>query len=478
MSGMIPANLPAKKGFHIPHPIVLIYILVILMVVLTWIIPSGEFQRVTKRIQDVDRLVTVPGTYHRITQHPVGPQALLLAPIKGFQDGMLIIVFLFVIGGAFAVIQETGTVNMAIRRMASSFSRHPRFQVLIIPALMLVFSLAGSIFGMAEESIPFILVFIPLALSLGYDSLVGTAIPFLGAAAGFAAAFFNPFTVGIAQGLSGLRLYSGLPYRLLTWVIGTTVVITFVMVYAAKIKRDPTRSPVYELDKQRDSSETTISGHADTRLTWRHRAILITFLVGIVVLIYGILKLHWYMEEIAALFLALGVISGFIGGMGPSRISKGFIQGARDMVGVAFVIACGRAILIVAQDGMILDTLLFSASNFISIFPRVATAQMMFLTQAFINFFIHSGTAQAALTMPIMAPLSDLVGITRQTTVYAFQLCEFVNPILPTSAVTMGILGVAKIPWEKWARWFLPLMLIMIVISLIMLVPPVLLNWQ
>ncbi len=466
-----------KRSLRIPHPIVLIYALVLLMVVLTWIVPSGEFQRVTRNVQGVDRLITVPGTYHRVAQQPQGVAALLLSPIRGFQDGMLIIVFLFIIGGAFAVIQETGTVNRAIHRMTESFSRRPRLQVLIIPVLMLVFSLAGSIFGMGEETIPFIMVFVPLAMSLGYDSIVGVAIPFLGAAAGFAAAFFNPFTVGIAQGLAGLRLYSGLPYRLLTWAIGTTVMIAYVMAYAARVKRNPAISPVYDLDRGREKAETVLDGQA-AGLTLRHRLILGTVLAGIIVLVLGILMLKWYMEEIAALFLVIGVLAGFIGGMGPSRVARGFIQGARDMVGVAFVIACGRAVLIVAQEGKILDTLLYDASRLISVFPRVVTAQMMFLIQSVINFFIHSGTAQAALTMPIMTPLSDLVGISRQTTVYAFQLCEFVNPILPTSAVTMGVLGVSRIPWEKWARWFLPLMLILIGVSLVLLVPPVLFNWQ
>lgn len=468
---------PEKKAkFTMPHPIVLIYVLVIMMVVLTWIVPSGEFQRVETKVGGSSRLVTVPGTFHRVEQSPAGLEALLLAPIRGFQDGMLIIVFLFIIGGAFAVINETGTIDLAIKKMAAAFSRHPRSHKFIIPALMLVFSLAGSIFGMCEETIPFIMVFIPLALSLGYDSIVGVAIPFLGAAAGFAAAFFNPFTVGIAQGLSNLPLYSGLKYRLLVWGIGTAITIAFVMVYAAKIKKNPEKSPVYELDKERTPANPA-EGSDISAWNWRHRTVLAIFGAGIVILIFGILIKHWYIEEIAALFMAMGLASGFVAGMNPSKVAQNFVNGARDMIGVAFVIACGRAILIIAQDGKILDTLLYYASNFISLFPRIVAAQMMFLTQSLINFFVHSGTAQAALTMPIMAPLSDLVHITRQTSVFAFQLCEFVNPILPTSAVTMGILGVARIPWDKWARWFLPLMLILMALSMLLLIPPVLMNW-
>jgi uncharacterized ion transporter superfamily protein YfcC len=468
---------PEKKSkFTMPHPIVLIYVLVIMMVILTWIIPSGEFQRVMTKVGGSSRLITVPGTFHRVAQQPAGLEALLLSPIRGFQDGMLIIVFLFIIGGAFNVINATGAIDLAIKKMAAAFSRHPRLHKMIIPALMLVFSLAGSVFGMAEETIPFILIFIPLALSLGYDSIVGVAIPFLGAAAGFAAAFFNPFTVGVAQGLSNLPLYSGLKYRLLVWAIGTSITIAFVMIYAARIKKDPRKSPVYDLDRER-AAVTPAGGHDLSSWCWRHGAVLAVFGLGIVALVLGILVKHWYIEEIAGLFLAMGIAAGFIGGQGPSQLTRNFVAGARDFVGVAFVIACGRAILIVAQDAKVLDTLLYYASNFISMFPRIVTAQMMFLTQCTINFFVHSGTAQAALTMPIMAPMSDLVHITRQTSVFAFQLCEFINPILPTSAVTMGVLGLARIPWDKWARWFLPLMLVLMALSLLLLIPPVLTNW-
>lgn len=465
-----------KKGPKLPHTLVLIYILVVMMYLLTWLVPSGEFDRIQIKVEDTIRTVTKPGTFKYIDKKTVGLEALLIAPIQGFEYGALIIVFLFIIGGAFAVIQATGTIDMAIKKLTDYFSNRPRLQKWVIPVLMVVFSFGGGVFGMCEETIPFILVFIPLALSLGYDSIVGVAIPFLGAAAGFAAAFFNPFTVGIAQGISGLPIYSGLPYRLFVWVIGTAVIIAFVMAYASRIKKNPKLSPVYELDREWLQKKDTNS--IDTsQWNWRNRAILEVFGGGILVLVVGVLVKRWYIMPIAAVFMAMGMISGFIGRLSASDIAKNFVTGAKDMMNVAFIIACGRAILIIAQDGQIMDTLLYYASQLISIFPKVVVAQMMFVIQSTINFFIHSGTAQAALTMPIMAPLSDLVGITRQTSVFAFQLCEFVNPILPTSAVTMGVLGIAKIPWEKWARWFLPLLVMLFILSFILLIPPVLTNW-
>jgi uncharacterized ion transporter superfamily protein YfcC len=252
--------------------------------------------------------------------------------------------------------------------------------------------------------------------------------------------------------------------------------IAYVMVYARRIKRDPRLSPVRDLDLERESAV-----HPDASPSWDARKVtaLVLFTFCMALLVVGVLRWKWYMEEIAVLFFGMGLALGLVGGLGPSRIATVFVAGAKDMVGVVFIVACARALLIIAQDARIMDTLLYAASKGLSALPRAVIAQVMFLIQSGINFLIHSGTAQAALTMPVMAPLADLVGITRQTAVYAFQLCEFVNPILPTSAVTMGVLGAAKIPWDRWARWFFPLMVILVLLSFLLLIPPVLLfRWN
>jgi uncharacterized ion transporter superfamily protein YfcC len=460
------------RRLQMPHTLVIVGGLVVMVLVLSWMVPSGTYQR----IDQGGREITVPGTYERVAKVYLGPQWLLISPIKGFVDGALIIAFLLVIGGAFSVMQATGSIELAIKQITVALVARPSLEKLMIPALMVVFSLGGAVFGMAEETIPFILIFVPLALSLGYDSIVGVAIPYLGSAAGFAAAFFNPFTVGVAQGFSGLPLYSGLGYRLLSWVLGTAVTIVWVMVYAARVKRKPESSLVYELDRARESrSQTTTVEHQVW--TRRHALVLGIFVLSMCVLVVGILRAKWFIEEISALFLATGLLIGAVAGLRPSRIAGSFVAGAKDMINVALIIACGRALLIIARESRILDTILFFSSNLISVLPKVMAAQVMLAVQAGINFFIHSGTAQAALTMPIMAPLADLIGLTRQTMVYAFQLCEFVNPILPTSAVTMGVLGMAQVPWEKWARWFLPLMLVLLGMSFLLLIPPVLVHW-
>lgn len=466
-----PTTAP-RRTFNMPHTLVIVGALVVIVLAMSWLIPSGTYDRAEKS----GRTVTVPGTYHQVDKVYLGPHWLMIAPIKGFVDGALIISFLLLIGGAFNVIQETGTVHFIIRKITAALTARPYLEKLMIPVMMGIFSLGGSIFGMGEETIPFILIFVPLAISLGYDSIVGTAIPFLGAAAGFAAAFFNPFTVGIAQGLVGLPLYSGLGYRVFTWFVGTGVMTAWVMVYAARVKKNPRSSSVYELDRARDLSSYAADS-APEPWTARRVVVFLLFIAAMVVLVWGILEKQWFIEEIGALFLATGLLMGIVAGLSGSDIAKHFVAGAKDMVTVSLIIACARALLIIARESAVLDTMLHYSAQVISALPVVVAAQVMFLIQAVINFFIHSGTAQAALTMPVMAPLADLVGITRQTMVYAFQLCEFVNPILPTSAVTMGVLGMARIPWETWARWFWPLMLLLTVVSLLLLIPPVLVQW-
>ena len=468
---------PLYARFQMPHTLVVVMALVILVLAISWAVPSGEYQRIKVETNEGTRSVTVAGTYSQVPKVYLGPQMVLEAPIKGFVDGALLICFLLMIGGSFAIFQETGAVEFGIRRITSAIGTRPYLEGLMIPVLMTVFSLAGAVFGMSEEVIPFILIFIPLARRLGYDSIVGTAIPFLGAAAGFAAAFFNPFTVGIAQSIAGVPLYSGLGYRLVTWVVGTAVITAYVVWYARKVKRNPDASLVRDIDLEREA----LAPHTDDESGWdlRHVTTLGLFVSAMGLLVFGVLVWKWYIDQIAVLFFGLGIVLGLAGGLGPSRIARTFVAGAKDMVGVVFIIACARALLVIAQDAKVLDTILYAASSSLSVLPIGVIGQVMFLIQCVINFFLHSGTAQAALTMPIMAPLADLVGITRQTAVYAFQLCEFINPILPTSAVTMGVLGAARIPWDRWARWFLPLMWILVALSFLLLIPPVLLfTWN
>jgi uncharacterized ion transporter superfamily protein YfcC len=462
------------KKIRLPHTLLLIYIMVVLTVVATWIIPGGEYKRVEKD----GRTIPVAGSYQRTESRPQGLEGLFVSPAKGFVDAAAIIAIVFICGGAFSVIQKTGAISTVIHNLSLKFGQSKVLRVLFIPVTMIIFSLGGAIWGMCEETMPFILIFVPLSLSLGYDTIVGVALPFLGAASGFAGAFFNPFTVGIAQGIAGLPLYSGLVYRLAVWAGGTAIVIAIVMRYAGRIHKDPKLSPTYDEDLEK-RTKLQVGGPVIEKLplTAAHKRVVAVFGLGFAVMIFGILKYKWFILPIAGVFLAIGIFSGVVGKLSGDDIGKSFVEGAKDMVNAALIIGTARAILIVAQDGKILDTILAGMAGAISRFHPIVSAELMYVTQCVINFFVHSGTAQAALTIPIMAPLGDLVGITRQTAVFAFQLAEYINPVLPTSGVTMGILGLAGLRWEKWAKWMVPLLILWVLFAALALIPPVLMKW-
>lgn len=462
-----------RAGFQF-NTLVMIYAVVVFVAAMTWVVPGGEYQRVEK---DGKTLVLAGSFRSSGETNPQGVGAVLAAPIKGFIGAARIIVFLFVIGGAFSIVQKTGAVTVAVHRLAMTFARKTHLRKYYIPVTMTLFSLGGAVFGMCEEVMPFVLIFIPLSLSLGYDSLVGTAIPFLGAAAGFAGSVFNPFTIGIAQSIAQLPLYSGAGYRIIIWVLSTASMIVFVALYGNKIRKDPAASPVADIDMERRRAFHLDSDKADPLLL-KHRLVLWSFLAAMVVLVFGILKYQWYIDEIASLFLAFGIAAGILGGLKAGEITDGFKEGTKDMVGVALIIACAKATLVIASDGKILDVMLNGMASAISGLHPIAGAQAMFVMQGVINFFVHSGSGQAALTMPVMAPLADVMGISRQTAVLAFQFGEgWINPVLPTSGVTMGVLGLAGIPWERWFRWMLPAQIYFFILALLLLIPPFFFVW-
>jgi uncharacterized ion transporter superfamily protein YfcC len=476
-----PAAMPSPSRFarfKAPDTALIIFVIIVLAAVMTWVIPPGEFAKETITVEGAgEREVVVPGSYERIEQDERTLVARLVrsvavvfqAPILGFVDpgAAPIIAFVLLVGGAFAVLQKTGAVDASLRRLVRRARSSSTFEALLIPLFMAVFSLGGAVFGMSEETIPFVLIFVPLALALGYDSIVGAAIPFVGAAAGFAGAFLNPFTVGVAQGIAGVPLFSGLPFRLVLWVIITGVIITYVTLYARRIRRDPTLSPVYAIDAKKRAEGMHVDV-GDTTFTGRQKAVLAVFFAGLAALVYGVLEQGWYITEIAALFVALGVVMGAVGGLGANDTAKAFMEGARDLIGAALIIALARGILVVLQDGQVIDTILHGLASTLGETGAVGSGMAMFGAQTVINFFVPSGSGQAALTMPLMAPLADLVGVTRQTAVLAFQMGDgFTNLIIPTSAVLMGALSLAGVPWTKWARWILPLQIGLFALGLV-----------
>ena len=461
------------KNLRMPNTFVLLFSLLVMIAIATWFVPGGKYET---HVVDGKTLID-PASFHYVSANPQGFVALMMSPIKGFVEAALIIGFILIVGGAFGVLQKTEAIDSMIKSVVQA-NRKSRFvRAMIIPVFVTLFSLGGATFGMAEESIPFVLIFIPLALALGYDSIVGVAIPFVGSQVGFAAAFLNPFNVGIAQKIADVPIFSGIGFRLIVWAIATALTIAFLMWYAARIKKNPALSPTYEIDEQRRllAKDDGLSEFAG--MTRAHKFVLFLFSGALITMVVGVVNYGWFIEEIAALFLVMSILVALVGRLNSDQFVDTFIQGAKDLMTTALVIALARATVILARDAQIIDTILHSLIPLIQSNNPIFAAHKMFLIQTVINFFIHSGSGQAALTMPIMAPLADLVGVSRQTAVLAFQFGEFTTSMIPTSGITVGVLALAKIPWATWAKWMIPLQLIYFVLALVMLAIAVEMGW-
>ena len=458
---------------RIPDTLLIILSILIIFIALTWVVPSGAFERTELN----GRTIVVPGTYERVEANPLGPGQFFMAPIKGFVAAAEIIAFVFLVGGAFSIITGTGAIDAGLYRILHFSRQHPGYKKWIIPVVITLFSLGGSTFGMSEETLVFVLVTIPLALALGYDSITGVAICFVGAGAGFAGAFINPFTIGVAQGIAQLPPGSGMGYRLIVWACVTAIAIWYIMRYANRIEKNPSGSPMFEMDKERD--DTHYDDPLRTKFDLSKKLILWALLLSLVLLVYGVSKWDWYIKEISALFVALGFSAALLARLKPNDASKLFVNGARDMMTAALVVGFSRSLLVVAEEGRIIDTMLMAVANWTEGVPHFLTVEVMFLLQSCLNFFVPSGSGQAALTMPILTPLSDILGISRQTTVLAFQFGDGLsNMVIPTSGVTMGILAIAKIPYQIWLKWMFPLFLWMTLLAALLLLPPTLLfSW-
>lgn len=458
----------------IPDVFVIVFTLVLLAAVATWILPGGRYERRQEKVGESVREVAVPGSF---AVQDARPQTIevFTAPIKGFLRLADIIAFIFMVGGSFFILNETGAIAAGIRQLVTKLKGR---EFLVIPIVMTFFSFFGAVFGMCEEAMPFVLIFVPLALALGYDSIVGVCLSFLAAGVGFAGAFINPFTLQIAQGLAGVPLLSGMAYRVLIWVIMTALVIVWVMVYAARVKADPRRSLMYEIDEGR-RRELAQAQEAHATFAFRDGACLAILFLGVAGMIIGVVRYHWYIVELAGLFVAMGVAAGVVAGMSADRIARAFVAGCKDIAGAALIVAFAGGILVILENGNVMDTLLHGMASVTSQLPGVLAAHVMYLVQMAVNFFIPSGSTKAALTMPLMAPLADLSGITRQTAVLAYQFGDgFTNMIIPTSGVTVGTLTMAKIPFERWARWHWPMQVAFFVASLAFLAYAAASGWQ
>ncbi|SHE38791.1 Uncharacterized membrane protein YfcC, ion transporter superfamily [Mariniphaga anaerophila] len=523
----------------VPHTYVIIFLLIVFCAMCTWFIPGGEFERELVNVNNVEREVIKPGSFKYIESHDQTWQ-VFSAFFDGFINTANIIAFILMIGGAFWILNESKAIDIGIYSFLKFSEKWKRSKLIrklgvnniILTGIMSIFSLFGAVFGMSEETIAFTIIFVPLAISMGYDSIVGVSLCFVAAALGFAGAFLNPFTVGIAQGLSNIPLFSGIEYRLIMWLIINAVGFTFILRYAAKIHKNPKKSLVYEEDaywRNRNKNSNTNFVPSVTRGAWVAFILLSVFLIlfsvyyfesslkignkeivfpavpvatllfigagfltlrksfhyfilnlltfTIVFLIIGVMGYGWYVMEIATLFLALGIFSGIASGKTANEITKLFIEGAKDILSAAMVVGLAGGIVVILENGRIIDTILFYVSQTMEDLGKVGSVSVMYVIQTFLNIFIPSGSGKAALTMPMMSQFSDLIGISRQATVVAFQLGDgFTNLITPTSGVLIGVLGIARIPYEKWVKWVAPFIVILGVLGFLLLLPTVLLD--
>ena len=428
-----------------PNTYVIIAAIILLCAVMTWFIPGGQYVKSDDGTISYEAVDSVPQTWQVFT-----------AIYHGFVKQAGIIIFILVVGGAFWLLNATGAIEAGIKRLITKIGNKDK---IVLASLTVLFSLAGAVFGMSEETIPFVGIVVPLAVSMGYDAFMGMLVVYVASNIGFSSAFLNPFTVGIAQGMADLPLFSGMGYRLLCWGILTALLVAFVVIYAHKVRKAPT------------AAETIDTEPLTKRQTWT----LVTLALTVVTLIIGVTRFEWYMPEITGLFLAMGIICGIIAGFSSERIIKELMAGAKDILSAALVVGFASGIIVILQDGKIVDSILHSMQEGLDGSGKAGSLTAMYGIQALINLIIPSATAKAAITIPIMAPFSDMVGVSRQAMVLAFQFGDgFTNMITPTSGVLVAALAMARIPYSKWVKWIWKMVLVLLILGLVLLLPTVL----
>ena len=530
----------------IPHTFTIVFALIVLAAICTWLVPAGEFVRENVSIQNADgsistREVVQTGSFNFVESQPQTWQ-VFSSLFNGFVDKADIIIFILMVGGAFWILNNSHAIDVGVMAFLRRVLRLNKYRLLrkmgveniIIALIMIMFSLFGAVFGMSEETIAFVIIFVPLAISMGYDSIVGVCMCYVAAHIGFAGAMLNPFTIGIAQGIAELPIFSGLEYRFLCWIVLTIIGIAFVLWYANRVKRNPEKSPMYKLDdywrqramEQRDNpivyhspvvawvmygllsvtmivcavfyTSTTIAiggGEASVpvlpilaglfALTGFfmlrksvHFFILDILLFTICYLVVGVLGYGWYVMEISALFLAMGICSGIADKQSADDIAKLFLAGCKDILSAALVVGLASGIIFILRDGKVIDTILYGLTRSLAETGEVASVGVMYVFQTLLNLIMPSGSAKAALTMPIMAQFADLINVSRQTTVLAFQFGDgFTNMITPTSGVLIACIGVAKIPYATWVKWIWKFILALILIGFLLILPTLFIHF-
>ncbi|MCG9696328.1 putative basic amino acid antiporter YfcC [Shewanella sp. Isolate11] len=488
------------KNWQMPDTLVIIFFVAFAAMLLTYLVPVGSFETQEIIYQtdsgDKSRNVVDPNSFRfqldaagEAMKQPValfqgdGGVGFFNFAFEGLTSGSKwgtaigVIMFMLVIGGAFGVVMETGTIDNGILRLIDKTRGN---EALFIPALFTLFSLGGAVFGMGEEAIAFAIIICPLMIRLGFDGITTVMVTYVATQIGFASSWMNPFSVAIAQGIAGVPVLSGAGVRGVMWAGFTLMGVIFTMRYGAKIRANPQRSYSYQSDQYFREHQSHAS--LDSRFNLGDILVLLTILLTVIWVIWGVIANAWFIPEIASQFFTMGIVVGIIGvlfklnSMTINRVATSFKQGAGTMLEPAILVGSASGILILLGGGdpttpSVLNTLLNGAGSFIGELPGALSAWFMLLFQSLFNFFVTSGSGQAALTMPLMAPLADIVGVSRQVAVLAFQLGDgFTNVLLPTSASLMATLGVCRVDWGVWIKFIWRFMLALFLVSSVLVI--------
>lgn len=461
------------KQFKVPHVYAIIFALMVIFAVLTWIVPSGSYQR-----QEVNgREVTVAGTYEQSEKTYIDEETgdevdlrqgvfdVLQAPTRGIQEAIEVVAFILIVGGSFQVITKTGAITSGMGRVVRRFKNK---DILIIPIAMVLFALGGTSFGMAEETLPFFAIFMPIMMAMGFDSMTAFMVVFVGARTGYIASTINPFNVLIAQGILGIQGNPQLWLRMIAWVVLTAVAITWVVLYARRVKKNPESSITFEDDIAKKVEFAADESALDAEFTGRQKGVLAVFIAGMCLIIWGLVTQGWYMNEISAVFLAMGLLAGVIAGFSQDVIAQEFVAGIADFAFSAIVVGLARGILVIASDGMIIDTILNALATGLGGIPAVLFTTLLYAVENLLAILVPSSSGLAALTTPIFGPLTELMGLNPEAAVWALSMgSATMSLICPTSAILVAGLGVCKI---KLGQWWKTVWKFFLVVSLINIV--------
>ncbi|SHH01687.1 Uncharacterized membrane protein YfcC, ion transporter superfamily [Anaerosphaera aminiphila DSM 21120] len=451
-----------KKKLKMPHTYVILVIMLLLVTALSWFIPSGEYDRIED--PETERIIVVDGSYHSVEKEYVTPFQAVGAIAEGMVESSDIIFFILFAYGMVYMLIKSGAFFGGIAQVLRIFKGKEK---IMLPVLMVLFAVAGSTVGISEEFYGIIPVFVGIGIAMGYDGLVGGSIICLSMAVGFSANTTNPFSIGIAQSLAGLPMMSGMLYRIIIFIVFTGLSIFYVMNYAEKVRKNPELSLVKDVDfgHLKGMSREEMN---KLPFTNRHKILLGIFVMSIVIMVLGTILGGWYLRELSALFIIMMVIIGLVAGFSLNEICENFLESVGEIIFGALVVGFARSIMVVMTEANIIDSIVFYMSEILIKLPKYLAAIGMLIFQNLLNFFITSNSGQAAVSIPLMTPIGDMIGLTRQTTVLAYTFgAGFSDIFWPTGcAVMCGLMGV---PMNKWYRFITPLFLMMFVLEIIFL---------